>query len=204
MLSWTSLAQGFGLTLGLIVAIGAQNALLLSQAIRNQHQWLMAAICIALDILLISSGVLGLGTILALWPGLLTVFKWGGALFLAWYGWQALQQARNPGQLVASDQAPISRRQLVLTTLAVTLLNPHVYLDTVMLIGGVGAQVAVPDRYGFLMGAWTASICWFVSLCVAGRLLQPLFTKPQAWRILYILVALTMWVIAAVLILSDG
>jgi L-lysine exporter family protein LysE/ArgO len=202
MASFVALSQGFGITFGLIVAIGAQNALLLSQAIRNQHQWLMAAICIALDIILITCGVLGLGALIGLWPDLLELFKWGGAAFLTWYGWQALQNARNPGQLLQSEHASNSRRRIVLTTLAVTLLNPHVYLDTVILIGGVGAQVPSDARVGFLLGAWSASTVWFLSLCIAGRVLQPLFAQPKAWRILYTLVALTMWAIAALLVLG--
>jgi len=197
-------SKGFGITISLIVAIGAQNALLLSQAIRNQHQWLMAAICIVIDITLISSGVLGFGAIIAKWPSLMVVFKWGGALFLFWYGWSAFKQARHPGALKESKHASSNRKTIILATLAVCLLNPHVYLDTVILIGGIGAQVPIEDRLGFLTGAWSASCVWFVFLCAAGKLMRPLFAKEKAWRVLYLLVALTMWAIAVTLLLSGS
>lgn len=203
MINFIALSQGFGITMGLIIAIGAQNALLLSQAIRNQHQWLMAAICITLDIILITSGVLGFGMIVEKWPHLMVIFKWGGAAFLCWYGWSAIQQARNPGALAESEHVSNNRRRIVLTTLAVSLLNPHVYLDTVILIGGIGAQVPTEDRVMFLVGAWSASGVWFISLCAAGRLLRPLFAKKMAWQVLYSFVALTMFAIALMLIFSK-
>ena len=200
-MSGLAIFQGFGLCFGLIVAIGAQNAMVLSQCIRNQYQWLMAAICIALDIALITAGVLGLGALVTRWPQMLVVFKWGGALFLVWYGLQALRSSFRSESLSQTERVIGSRRKIIGLTLAVTLLNPHVYLDTVVLIGGVGAQLQKPDQYFFLVGAWLASLTWFISLCVAGKLLQPLFAKPKAWQVLYLVVAITMWVIAASLLM---
>ncbi len=200
-MSWLPVVQGYTLTLGLIMAIGAQNAMLLAQSIRNQHQWLMAAICIVLDIVLVASGVYGLGLLIENNPEFVVWFKWGGAVFLFWYGWQSLRQIGEDQSLKMAKQVVTSRRSIILATLAVSLLNPHVYLDTVVLIGSVGAQMVNDQRIWFVLGAAAASITWFISLCVAGRLLQPLFSKAIAWKILHGVVAVTMWAIALSLLL---
>ncbi|WP_317933329.1 LysE/ArgO family amino acid transporter [Halioxenophilus sp. WMMB6] len=193
--------QGYSLTLGLIMAIGAQNAMLLAQSLKNQHQWLMAAICIVIDVALIVAGVFGLSLLLQQAPQLLLWFKWGGALFLAWYGFTAFRQIRKNHHLQTGDAVASARRAIILATLAVSLLNPHVYLDTVILVGSVGAQLPAVERFWFVLGASAASATWFVSLCVAGRLLQPVFQKPRAWQVLHGLVGSTMWAIALSLVL---
>lgn len=203
-MSWLPVVQGYTLTLGLIMAIGAQNAMLLAQSIRNQHQWLMAAICIVLDIALITCGVYGLGLLIEKNPEFVTWFKWGGALFLLWYGWQSFRQMAADQSLKMAQQVVTTRRSIVLATLAVSLLNPHVYLDTVVLIGSVGAQMPSDSRVGFVMGTAAASTTWFMSLCVAGRLLQPLFDRPMAWKILHAVVGVTMWAIALSLVLVSS
>ncbi|BFM09095.1 LysE/ArgO family amino acid transporter [Halioxenophilus aromaticivorans] len=200
-MSWLPVVQGYTLTLGLIMAIGAQNALLLAQSIRNQHQWLMAGICIALDIILVACGVFGLGLLIENNPEFVVWFKWGGAGFLLWYGWQSFRQINEDQSLKMSKQVVTTRRSIILATLAVSLLNPHVYLDTVVLIGSVGAQMPTDQRGWFVVGTAAASCTWFISLCVAGRLLQPLFNRAIAWKILHSVVGVTMWAIALSLVL---
>ncbi len=201
MISLLPIVKGYSLTLGLIVAIGAQNAMLISQSIRNQHQWLMAAICMVIDITLISAGVFGFGVVIEQAPEMITYFKYGGAAFLAWYGYRAFCDSRKEQTLESSKTVVTGRRTIILMTLAVSLLNPHVYLDTVVLIGSVGAQMPGTDQFAFAFGASMASITWFVSLCILGKALQPLFEKPIAWKILYTIVALMMWAIALSLLL---
>lgn len=200
-MSWLSVVQGYSLTLGLIMAIGAQNAMLLAQSLKNQHQWLMAAICIVIDIFLVAAGVYGLGMLIEQNPDLVVWFKWGGAAFLLWYGWQSFAQIRQNQTLSTADTVVTARRTIVLATLAVSLLNPHVYLDTVVLVGSVGAQLPGDERLWFVIGAACASTTWFISLCIAGRLLQPLFNRPIAWKILHGVVGVTMWAIAVSLLL---
>lgn len=202
MISLLPIVKGYSLTLGLIMAIGAQNAMLISQSIRNQHQWLMALICIVVDITLISLGVFGFGVVIEQAPELVVYFKWFGAAFLTWYGFQAFREAWKDQSLNASDTPVTGRRTIILTTLAVSLLNPHVYLDTVVLIGSVGAQMPLPDQISFALGASMASITWFVSLCLLGKVMQPLFEKPSSWKILYSIVGVMMWAIAASLLFS--
>ncbi len=195
--------QGFGTGAGLIVAIGAQNAFVLSQAVRKNHHLAVAAVCILCDALLITAGVAGVGTLVAQSP---VLGKWtaiGGAAFLFWYGLNALRSAFRGGSLHVGDAAERGLGRTLAATLAVTLLNPHVYLDTTVLLGGVSGQFAGMGRYVFGAGAATASVAWFLSLCLFGRLLAPVFVRPAAWRILDGLVCAVMWSIAAGLVLSE-
>lgn len=188
--------QGLGTGAGLIVAIGAQNAFVLSQGVRKNHNWLVAFICSFCDALLIFIGAAGVGTAVAANPILKEVAGWGGAMFLFYYGWGAMRSAMKPGVLDLSENTYTTRRSALIASLAVTLLNPHVYLDTMVLLGGISGQFPENGRYMFAFGASTASILWFYSLSMCGVLLAPLFTKPIAWRIMDSLVCLTMWCIA--------
>ena len=137
----TAVLKGFGMGAGLIVAIGAQNAFVLSSALRNQHVFIVAALCILIDAGLIVAGVWGLGALIQQFPALLQVATWGGALFLLVYGFLAFQRAVHPSRLNANSHTAPTLQAAVLTTLALSLLNPHVYLDTVILLGSIGGQL---------------------------------------------------------------
>lgn len=200
--SFVALAQGLGLGGGLIVAIGAQNAYVLRQGLRREFALSVATVCFLCDVGLIAAGAGGFGSLVAAFPALTTIAAWGGAAFLAWYGLRALRSALRPGALEA-DGGPArigSRGRAVMTALALSLLNPHVYLDTVVLIGGIAGQYALPERPWFAAGAMSASLLWFYGLVVGARWLAPLFRKPAAWRILDLVIAAVMWSIALSLV----
>ncbi len=188
---------------GLIVAIGAQNAFVLTQGVRRNHHLAVAALCILCDGILITLGVTGVGTMVAANPTFATIAAWGGAAFLSWYGLSAFFSAIRGGALKTEDESGKTLRHTLMLTLAVTLLNPHVYLDTVVLMGSISGQFALPDRYLFGLGAFVASTLWFLSLSLGGQMLAPMFEKDITWRILDILVCLTMWTIAASLVWST-
>lgn len=195
-----SYAHGFGAGAGLIIAIGAQNAYVLTQSIRRNHHLLVCLVCSLCDAALISLGVLGVGELVAASPLLLGPAAWGGAAFLGWYGWGALRAALRGGALEQLETGMDGARRIVAATLAVSLLNPHVYLDTVVILGSVSGQHAGPGRYLFGLGAMTASFIWFYGLGLGGRMLAPVFRRPATWRVLNGLVCLTMWGIAASLL----
>lgn len=201
-MSVLALAKGFGMGAGLIVAIGSQNAFVLSSALRKQHVWLVAALCIAIDAILIIAGVWGLGSLIQQFPVLLTLATWGGALFLFIYGGLAFRRALQASQLTANSRTASSAKLAVLTTLALSLLNPHVYLDTVILLGSIGGQLPKPQPSWFALGASLASLTWFTVLAWGGQRLAPWFAKPMSWRILDTVVGLTMWAIALSLLLK--
>ncbi len=192
--------QGLGTGLGLIVAIGAQNAFVLSQGIRGRYALPVVLVCIVCDALLIVAGVAGMGALIGLHPLLGTLMTIGGALFLFWYGLRSFRAAFAGGHLEAVELADEGLGAVIMQTLAVTLLNPHVYLDTLMLMGGISSRFEEPWIFGG--GAVTASCLWFVLLGLSGRLLAPVFRSERAWRVLDLLIGLTMWGIAASLILS--
>lgn len=197
-----ALAQGLGLGGGLIIAIGAQNAYVLRQGLRHEFAVAVATVCFLCDMALIALGAGGFGSLVAAFPALTTVAAWGGAAFLAWYGFRALRSALSPGALEA-DGGPArvpSRGRAVLTALALSLLNPHVYLDTVVLIGGIAGQYAASERPWFAAGAMAASFLWFYGLVIGARWLAPLFRRPAAWRILDLLICAVMWSIALSLV----
>lgn len=196
----TSFIQGFGMGGGLIVAIGAQNAFVLTQGVRRNHHLAVAALCILCDGILIALGVSGTGAVVASNPTLGAIAAWGGAVFLAWYGCMALRSMLRGGCLETRCEEATTLKKVLLLTLAVTLLNPHVYLDTVVLMGSVSGQYMVPERYVFGLGAFAASTVWFLVLSLGGQLLAPLFQRDLTWRILDGAVCLTMWTIAATLI----
>ncbi len=193
-------AKGFGVGAGLIVAIGAQNAFVLSQGIRRNHEIVIPLICSICDAILITLGICGVGTLVTSNPGLANVTAWGGALFLFWYGLNALRSAMRPGSLETNQPVSGTLKAAITATLGLTLLNPHVYLDTMVLIGTIGSQFAGEERRMFAMGAILASFVWFFGLSMGGRVLAPLFKRPMAWRILDTLVGITMWCIATSLI----
>ncbi len=193
--------QGLALSLGLIVAIGAQNAFVLRQGLRREHVGSVVLFCAVADAVLISAGVLGMAQALGERPGLARALALAGAVFLAMYGWQALHRARQPHQLRAADGgAGLSRGAALAQAAAFTLLNPHVYLDTVLLVGSIGAQQPAGLRGWFVAGASTASLAWFAALGFGARWLAPWFARPRAWQVLDALIGLTMWVLAALLV----
>lgn len=193
--------QGFATSLALIVAIGAQNAFVLRQGLRREHVGSVVALCAVADALLIAAGVAGMAQALGDRPGLARALALGGAGFLAWYGWQALQRARRPqGLHAAQGGAGLSRRAALAQAAAFTLLNPHVYLDTVLLVGTLGARQPEGLRGWFVVGAATASLSWFVLLGYGARWLAPWFARPRAWQLLDGLIGLTMFVLTALLL----
>ncbi len=196
--------NGFALGASLIIAIGAQNALVLRHGLRRHHVMVVTTICFAVDLGLIILGVAGFGSLIATWPSVTQIAAWGGAAFLTWYGLRSALAAIHPSTLSAGSQrsAPALGRT-ALATLAVSLLNPHVYLDTVILIGGIAAQYEPVPRRSFGAGAALASLIWFYGLGFGARLLAPLFAKPTAWRILDLAIAVVMWSIALGLTLGQ-
>jgi len=192
--------QGFGLGAGLIVAIGAQNAFVLRQGLAQQQVLLTALVCVLCDAALITLGVAGFGGLVSSSARLSAVATWGGALFLIVYGFQAFRAALNPRGLEVQNGEVLSRREAVTTTLAVSLLNPHVYLDTVVLLGSIGGQFEGSARALFGVGAVTASSVWFFSLAYGATRLGPLFRRPLSWRVLDVLIGVVMWSVAASLV----
>ncbi|MFF3936842.1 LysE/ArgO family amino acid transporter [Streptomyces phaeofaciens] len=194
-------AAGFGTGLSLIVAIGAQNAFVLRQGVRRDAVLAVVGICALSDALLITLGVGGVGALVVAWPDALTVVGWIGGAFLLGYGLLAARRVIRPGaQALHTDgEAAGSRRRAVLTCLALTWLNPHVYLDTVFLLGSIAADRG-PLRWTFGLGAALASLCWFAALGFGARLLGRFLTRPAAWRVLDGLVAATMITLGVLLI----
>ncbi|WP_425098640.1 LysE/ArgO family amino acid transporter [Tropicibacter sp. S64] len=194
----TAALAGFALGLSLILAIGAQNAFVLRQGLRRAHVLPVVLVCALSDALLIAAGVAGFGALTKAIPGLETAMRLFGAAFLIWYGARTLRAAWKGGEALTAGPEAGSLRTAILTCLAFTWLNPHVYLDTVVLLGAVSAQY--DDRLSFALGAMTASFAFFFALGYGARLLAPLFARPQAWRILDLIIGLTMWAIAAKLL----
>lgn len=192
--------EGFALGLSLILAIGAQNAFVLRQGLLRQHVLPIVLVCALSDALLIAAGVAGFGVLAQAVPGL----EWGmrlfGAAFLLWYGGRTLSSAWHGGAQMDAGQGSVSLRAAVLTCLALTWLNPHVYLDTVVLLGAISSQYA--DRLAFALGAMSASLAFFFALGFGARLLAPVFARPKAWQVLDLGIGLTMWAIAAKLLLG--
>jgi L-lysine exporter family protein LysE/ArgO len=195
-----------GLLLGasLIVAIGAQNAFVLRQGLLQVHRFPVALFCALSDALLIAAGVSGLGIAMGHHPRMLAFVACAGALVLVWYGVQALRRAIHPHVLTADTHGKSSSMwQVIATCAGFTWLNPHVYLDTVLLIGSLASAWPLPGpRVLFATGAATSSFIWFFALAYGARLLAPMFRKPLAWRVLDVLIALVMWSIAIKLLLS--
>lgn len=192
---------GFGLGLGLILAIGAQNAFVLRQGLRREHVFAVCLACAVSDAILIAAGVAGFGWIAETAPWLRPVMTWGGAAFLFVYGALSFRRAFGPpGSLEAAASSATSLPAALATCLAITWLNPHVYLDTVVLVGSVASDYE--NRAAFGAGAVIASFTFFFTLGFGARLLAPIFAKPQSWRILDGLIGVVMWAIAAKLVVG--
>ncbi|MGB9374783.1 MAG: LysE/ArgO family amino acid transporter [Jiangellales bacterium] len=195
--------SGFGLGLGLIVAIGAQNAFVLRQGLRSEHVVPVVAVCALSDLVLITAGVAGTGALLDAAPQAVAVVRWAGATFLLAYGALAARLALRPaGALTAGPSIRTPLLATVLTAFALTWLNPHVYLDTVILLGSVAATHG-DLRWHFGAGAAVGSILWFSALAAGARLLQPVFARPRAWQLLDAGIAAMMVVLAVGLLRSQ-
>jgi L-lysine exporter family protein LysE/ArgO len=189
----TPAALGFGTGLALIVAIGSQNAFVLRQGIRGEHVTAVVLVCSVSDAILIAAGIAGVGVLLHANPVIVDVVRFAGAAFLVAYGVMAARRALRPGTLTASGRQPAAGMGAALSTvLALTWLNPHVYLDTVLLLGSVANQQTQDLRWWFGAGAITASVAWFSALGFGARVLRPFFARPSSWRILDGLVAAVM------------
>jgi len=175
---------GFLLGGSLIIAIGAQNAFILRQGLLRQHVFILCLICALSDAILIGLGVAGLGAIISGSQVLIGVVTLGGAAFLAVYAFLALKRAISPSGLEAAKSGPGSLKAAVLMVLAFTFLNPHVYLDTVLLVGGLSGRYEGTARLAFAIGAMSSSFVWFFGLGYGARVLEPLFARPSAWRVL--------------------
>ncbi len=185
----------------LIVAIGAQNAFVLSQGVKKEHHILIPTICIICDMVLIMIGVAGVGTLIASNPDVKFYASWGGAIFLTWYGINSLKSAiKGSNEGLDTGNGGVGGN-VILITLGLTLLNPHVYLDTIVLMGSISGQHEGTGRYVFGLGACLASIVWFFALSFCGTMLAPIFKKKKSWQILDFLIALTMFSIALMLVL---
>lgn len=203
-MSLSALLAGFTTGAGLIIAIGSQNAFVLRQGLLRQHVGVLVLITSLSDILLISLGVAGMGALIQQLPSLLAFFQYGGALFLAWYGVSAAKRAwRGTEVLEASENSTTSLRKAVLTCLAFTFLNPHVYLDTMVLLGSLSTHYSGDGRTAFGLGACLASIVWFVCLGYGARLLRPIFNNPNAWRLLDGVIAVIMLGLSVVMLTSQ-
>jgi len=197
--------EGFGLGAGLIIAIGAQNAYVLRQGLRRQHVFAVASLCFLIDCILIALGAGGFASLLHALPKLPSIAAWGGALFLAGYSLRAFAAALHPGSLKADGTAPggAGLKAALVTALALSLLNPHVYLDTVVLLGGLAAQYPGAERLAFALGAMAASGLWFYGLGYGARQLAPLFARPAAWRLLDAFVGCVMAALAISLVVGQ-
>ena len=197
-----SAAAGFGFGLSLIIAIGAQNAYVLRQGLRREHVLAVVIVCAASDAILILVGVAGFGAVIGTMPCLLTTVRILGAVFLIGYALLAARRAILPCPLDTStvgDATGLAR--IVMTTVALTWLNPHVYLDTVLLLGSIAATHG-DDRWFFGLGATLGSVLWFTALGFGARLLRPVFSRPTSWRVLDIGIAVVMVAIAANLLMG--
>ena len=199
-----AILSGFGIGLALILAIGAQNAFVLRQGLLRAHVFWVCLICALTDAVLISVGVGGIGSISHAVPWAITFLTWGGAAFLIVYGAINLSRAFHPGALRAAGVNGSSLRKTLLTCLALSWLNPHVYLDTVALIGVISTGfTGWSGKVAFGGGAILASFAFFFSLGYGARLLAPIFARPRAWAVLDVAIALVMWSIALTLILGE-
>ena len=201
LLAFPVFVQGLALSFGLIVAIGAQNAFVLRQGLRREHVGSVVLFCAAADAVLIAAGVMGMAQALGESPNLARALALAGAAFLAVYGWRALRRARQAHRLDAAEAgAALTLSAAMAQAAAFTLLNPHVYLDTVLLVGSIGAQQPDGLRAWFIAGASGASLTWFALLGFWARWLAPWFARPKAWQVLDGLIGVTMFVLSALLL----
>jgi L-lysine exporter family protein LysE/ArgO len=193
--------SGFALSAALIMAIGAQNLFVLRQGLRREHVGAVVLFCGSADALLIAAGVGGVGAFLSAAPQLTLGLTIGGAAFLGWYGIKALQRMAAPAAIAVASGEAVTLGRAIAATAGFTFLNPHVYLDTVLLMGTAGSSQPLALRPVFVIGAASASFVWFAALGYGARMLVPLFARPAAWRILDAVVGMTMLALAASLLL---
>jgi L-lysine exporter family protein LysE/ArgO len=189
---------GFFTGLSLIIAIGAQNAFVIRQGLTKKHVLLVVLICAVSDALLIFLGVAGLGALISGLPWLLEIIRWFGVAYLSWFGVKALMSAFKTQSLDASGVQSASAKTVVLSVLGFTFLNPHVYLDTVILLGSIGNQFG-PDKWWFAIGGAVASVVWFSSIGFGAKAASRFMSKPIFWKVLDSLIALVMFSIAIML-----
>lgn len=187
--------MGFLLGASLIIAIGAQNAFILRQGILRQHVFILCLICAVSDAVLIAIGVAGVGAIITSSPNLLIFIRLAGAAFLLWYAFVAIRRAMHPEGLEANVNSGPGLKAAISTCLAFTFLNPHVYVDTVLLVGASAPHEGYA-KSAYALGAMLASFVWFFALGYGARFLEPIFQKPRAWQILDTMIAITMLLIA--------
>ena len=196
----THLLTGFLTGLGLIVAIGSQNAFVLRQGLLRQHVTLIVVVCALGDIALELAGVLGMGAVVEAHPTAIKALKWFGAAYLVWFGLNALRSARRASSLSPADAPPVCWRTAVLTVLGLTFLNPHVYLDTVVMIGSLANSRGPEGRWWFYAGSVAASILWFAALGYGARALTPLVRKARTWQVIDTVVGVMMFGFAGMLV----
>ena len=194
--------SGFALGASLIIAIGAQNAFILRQGLIRSHVFILCFICALSDAVLIAAGVGGLGSLIAAAPVLISAVTLGGAIFLATYAFMAFRRAAHPGSMAAGKPEAMPLAVAVSACLAFTFLNPHVYLDTVVLLGGLSARYEGWARLAYGLGAAIASFVWFFGLGYGARLLEPLFARPAAWRVLDVIIGVVMSLLAISLLVK--
>ena len=200
--------EGIALGASLIIAIGPQNAFVIQQGILRQHVFLAAFVCTFVDVVLIIVGAAGFGTLIAIIPSLKTYFLWGGILFLMGYGTLSLISSfKHPCDEDSlgkneSGYPTKNRKSIIITAAGFSLLNPHVYLDTVILLGGLAAQYEIPERNYFAFGAIMASVVWFYGIGYGATLVAPWFESSRGKRILDLVIAMIMFVLAFVLMLN--
>ena len=200
--------EGIALGASLIIAIGPQNAFVIQQGILRQHVFLAAFVCTLVDVVLIIVGAAGFGTLIAIIPSLKTYFLWGGILFLMGYGTLSLISSfKHPCDEDSlgkneSGYSTKNRKSIIITAAGFSLLNPHVYLDTVILLGGLAAQYEIPERNYFAFGAIMASVVWFYGIGYGATLVAPWFESSRGKRILDLVIAMIMFVLAFVLMLN--
>jgi L-lysine exporter family protein LysE/ArgO len=190
------LTAGFATGLTLIIAIGAQNAFVLRQGLLREHVGVVVAICAVSDLALVIAGVAGVGALVEQAPVTVAVVRWLGVAFLTWYGVSSLLRARRPESLRTGSGGAGARRTAVVTAIVLTWLNPHVYLDTVLLLGSIASQHGDPGRWWFGAGAVVSSVVWFVGLGYGARRLSGVLARPRAWQVLDLLIGVTMLLIA--------
>lgn len=194
--------QGLALGASLIMAIGAQNAHVIRSGVRGEHVFATVLACIAIDVLLIALGMSGLGALIEASPGLLALARYVGAAFLAWYGWRCWSSSLRGGAALAlaGPGDAVSLKRALATVLALSLLNPHVWLDTVVLLGAVGSSLAGEQRKAFALGAMTASVLWFTLLGCGARRFASTLSRPAVWRVIEALTGTLMLALAWMLL----
>jgi L-lysine exporter family protein LysE/ArgO len=192
----THLVAGLLAGWSLIIAVGPQNALVLRQGIRREHLGVVVAICIAADILLIGSGTIGIGTIVLLAPWALEILRWLGVAYLLWFAWTSLKSAREATGLKA-DTHQRTLKSVIVTTLALTFLNPGVYLDTVVMLGNLANQQGSSGVWPFTIDAMFGSISWFLAIGYGARGLSRYLARPRVWQVLDVVIAIVLVVLAA-------